>query len=315
MKCKDPAWMKSSTNGWSNPFSNEETFYPAGTECYRDPSQGSCFLFGNSGSGLVRKFNKSSPSQHAFTGPLSMSKSCDQIWIYNGSQAIQYSSENPGVFTDAYCYLPWIAAMYGMKLPENYTTKESCGKEIGNKSNINLEDCMGQDVTLSFEECKVNKTCEDVTLSFEECKKECEDRERSTGLLTTGYGGTEYGAPFKSGRRFRKCDFTFKMKDKDGTVSVFDECRLLSEEGYAYNIYTCMVSCCFSFSLDFHFQDSYGNKLACANNCKGVDPNSVIIGGGAVLGEIMMTPLKNFDLFQQLQRLSVVLVILLQPWG
>ena len=39
------------------------------------------------------------------------------------------------------------------------------------------------------------------------------------------------------------------------------------------------------FKQDCLFQDSDGHKLACANNCKGVDPNSVIIGGGAVLGE------------------------------
>ena len=30
-------------------------------------------------------------------------------------------------------------------------------------------------------------------------------------------------------------------------------------------------------------QDVNGVTLACANNCLGVDPNSVIIGGGAVL--------------------------------
>ena len=210
MTCKDPAWMKSNTNA----FSNEETFYPAGTECYRDPSQGSCFLFGNSGSGLVRKFNKTSPSQHAFTGPLSMSKSCDQIQIYEN--AIQYSSENPGVFTDAYCYLPWIAAMYGMKLPEYYTSKESCGQAIGKKGNINLEDCVGQEVTPSY--CSTgNQTC----------------LEPPSGLVATGFG-----EPFISGRRFRKCDFTFK--NESGTV--FNECRLHAEEGYAYNIYTCMVS-------------------------------------------------------------------------
>ena len=31
------------------------------------------------------------------------------------------------------------------------------------------------------------------------------------------------------------------------------------------------------------FQDSGGNNLTCANNCRGVDPNSVIIGGTALL--------------------------------
>ena len=230
MTCKDPAWMHSSIESTPGNFipdgkvpqgKREETFYPAGTECYRDPSQGSCFLFGNSGSGLVRQFNKSSPSQYAYTGPLSMSKSCDQIWILDN--AIQYSSENPGVFTDAYCYLPWIAAMYGMKLSENYTSKESCGRTIGNRSNINLEDCMGQDVELLTKECKEDQACI--------------NKFRPTGLDETSYYGE-----YRSGRRFRKCDFTFK--DVNGTV--WDECKLQSEEGYAYNIYTCRVGKFFS---------------------------------------------------------------------
>ena len=243
MTCKDPAWMHFNTSDFdtssfdlssfdtnksgfipegNDPQSGarkgeeEETFYPAGTECYRDPSQGSCFLFGNSGSGLVRQFNKSSPNQYAYTGPLSMSKSCDQIWILNN--AIQYSSENPGVFTDAYCYLPWIAAMYGMKLSENYTSKASCGKTIGNRSNINLEDCMGQDVENLAKECQDNQ--------------KCKNKFNPTGLNLTAYGY------YTSGRRFRKCDFTFK----DGNGTVWDECKLESEEGYAYNIYTCRVS-------------------------------------------------------------------------
>ena len=30
-------------------------------------------------------------------------------------------------------------------------------------------------------------------------------------------------------------------------------------------------------------QDKGGNNMTCANNCRGVDPNAVIIGGGAVL--------------------------------
>ena len=256
MTCRDPAWMHldASTTPISNPLGTpigpipegnapvaprrkremerEETFYPAGTECYRDPSQGSCFLFGNSGSGLVRQFNKSSPTQYAYTGPLSMSKSCDQIWILDN--AIQYSSENPGVFTDAYCYLPWIAAMYGMKLSENYTSKESCGKTIGNRNNINLEDCMGQDVELLLKECKDDAAC---SYSL-----------KPTGLVVTGFGsslglggeGSKRNHDFKeyrSGRRFRKCDFTFR--DENGTL--WDECKLQSEEGYAYNIYTCRV--------------------------------------------------------------------------
>ena len=95
MACKDPEWMKTTlSNG-------QGTFYPAATECYRDPTISSCFLFGNSGSGVLRKFTA---DKYAFTGPLSMSKSCDQIWIID--KQITYSAENPGIFTDAYCNLP-----------------------------------------------------------------------------------------------------------------------------------------------------------------------------------------------------------------
>ena len=108
--------------------STKDTFYPAATKCYRDPTQASCFLFGNSGSGVVRRFTteEQEVEQFAFTGPLSMSKSCDNILIYDNK--ITYGSENPGIFTDAYCYLPWIAGEYGMKLPESYTPKDTCSQ-------------------------------------------------------------------------------------------------------------------------------------------------------------------------------------------
>ena len=36
-------------------------------------------------------------------------------------------------------------------------------------------------------------------------------------------------------------------------------------------------------TFPLQFQDSGGNNMTCANNCKGVDPNSVIIGGTALL--------------------------------
>merc|ERR1711971_892709 len=142
-----------------------------------------------------------------------------------------------------------------MKLSENYTSKASCGKTIGNKSNINLEDRMGQDVELLTKECKDNEACI--------------NKYRPTGIDETSSG------EYRSGRRFRKCDFTFK----DGNGTVWDECKLESEEGYAYNVYTC--------------RDSDGNRLSCANNCKGVDPNSVIIGGGAVLAAATVSGLGN----------------------
>ena len=59
--CKDPEWM------------NTTTFYPAaGTECYKDSSQASCFSFGNSGSGVLRNITENGEERYAFAGPLSM---------------------------------------------------------------------------------------------------------------------------------------------------------------------------------------------------------------------------------------------------
>ena len=66
--CEDPTRMKSNT------------FYPARTLCYRDPSQGSCFQHGNSGSSVMTFFNASDGNgSYAFTGPLSMHKGCDKV--------------------------------------------------------------------------------------------------------------------------------------------------------------------------------------------------------------------------------------------
>ena len=42
------------------------------------------------------------------------------------------------------------------------------------------------------------------------------------------------------------------------------------------------VTAWFNF-ITFFIQDKDGQNMTCANNCRGVDPNSVIIGGGAVL--------------------------------
>ena len=134
----------------------KDTFYPAATTCYRDPSQASCFLFGNSGSGvnLLRRFtpDEEEVEQFAFTGPLSMSKSCDNILIVDNK--ITYGSENPGIFTDAYCYMAWIAASYGMRLADGYTSSPSCSESKGERRNINLGNCKGRNTTSQdIEDC------------------------------------------------------------------------------------------------------------------------------------------------------------------
>ena len=67
-KCADPQWMSSNT------------YYPPGTICYKDPTEGSCFQNGNSGSSVMTHFKTTEEEDaYAFVGPLSMHKGCDQV--------------------------------------------------------------------------------------------------------------------------------------------------------------------------------------------------------------------------------------------
>jgi hypothetical protein len=120
--CSDPAWMKSNT------------YYPPGTLCYTDAAWASIVQFGTSGSGLSVNANE---TWYSWIGPLSFSKGsdCSRLvynWrgIYSGlsiytRQVINYSS-TPAVFTDARCYLEWIAAQYGLTLPASSKLQQAC---------------------------------------------------------------------------------------------------------------------------------------------------------------------------------------------
>ena len=43
-------------------------------------------------------------------------------------------------------------------------------------------------------------------------------------------------------------------------------------------------------------QDANGNNMTCANNCRGVNPNAVIIGGTAVLAVATVSPIAGVTL-------------------
>ena len=47
--------------------------------------------------------------------------------------------ENPGIFTQGSCYLPWIAQTYGLRLDEGYAT--GCREESGSKEMIVNKQC------------------------------------------------------------------------------------------------------------------------------------------------------------------------------
>ena len=219
-ECEDPKWM------------NTSTFYPTGTECYRDPSQSSCFVFGNSGSGALRKISK---DRYAFTGPLSMTKSCDSVYIFDNQ--ISYSSANPGIFTDAYCYLPWIAATYGMKLAKGYTSKPSCGESRGKKEVIDEPICLGQDAeNLDRGRCKNWQNN-----PHYESEYECQQDILVNGTITSEPTLTNQPGQMQLEERPRRCDFESHTYTKNGMSIRWDKCMLEAREGYAYNIYLCKV--------------------------------------------------------------------------
>lgn len=130
--CEDPAWMGSNS------------FYQKGTICARDPSQGSCFDFGDSGSGLfLERFQ--GDSSFSWEGLLSSYRGCTvkaTIAFSENLASGSFKGENPGVFTEGSCFLPWIAASYGMKLGKGYAT--GCSDASGDRKDINNKQCLAE---------------------------------------------------------------------------------------------------------------------------------------------------------------------------
>ena len=171
--------------------------------------------------------------RYAFTGPLSMSKSCDSIYIFDNQ--ISYSSSNPGIFTDAYCYLPWIAEMYGMNPPKDYVDKASCSTSKGKQSVIHEPSCLGLDSeNVNRERCK---NWHNYYESEYACQKD---------LIENGSPGSipsyEQEVDDRPPTEPKMCDFESHTYSKNGLNIPWDQCMLEAREGYAYNIYMCKVS-------------------------------------------------------------------------
>merc|ERR1712192_39982 len=68
------------------------------------------------------------------------------------------------------------------------------------------------------------------------------------------------------------CDFSreyqIQIKNLDPIVKFVDKCKLIGIEGYSANTFYCI--------------DTEGTLAGCANNCPGVDPRAIIVGGGLV---------------------------------
>ena len=147
--CADPAWMKSNT------------YYPPGTVCYTEAAWAGAVTFGISGSGLMRPFtysnSKEAETRYRWDGPLSPFKGSDLSTVF--PPHIIYYSSNPAVFTDARCYLDWIAAQFGLTLPAGYAKPASCDKSNGDKAAQNNTNCLSQHPnSLKLKKCNFTST-------------------------------------------------------------------------------------------------------------------------------------------------------------
>ena len=176
----------------------------------------------------MRRITKDGEERYAFTGPLSMTKSCDSVYIFDNQ--ISYSSGNPGIFTDAYCYLPWIAAIYGMKLPNGYTSKPSCRESKGRRNAIDETTCRSQDAeNLNRGRCR---NWQGTYPSEYDCQQD---------ILVSGTTSITTVSSTEIPLEPRQCDFENQTYTKNGMNMPWDRCMLEAREGYAYNIYMCKV--------------------------------------------------------------------------
>ena len=100
----------------------------------------SCVEFGNSGSGIVRKWKTGiddNEDQYSFVGPLSMSKGCDRAFFF----PFGYRGQNPAVATDATCFMDWVADQYNMELVNPNKKKSSCFNGKGDREDKDKKVC------------------------------------------------------------------------------------------------------------------------------------------------------------------------------
>jgi len=183
-KCEDP---KDSTFGPLTCPSN--TSYPAATICAKDFAKTACFSSGESGSPLMEKDDL---NRFYVRGLLSFVKGrgCD---IY---------SNNPSAYTKLSCFLPWIAAQYGMDFEPEKDRDHSCSK--------------GTPLTIS-----TNDTC---LVPQEKNKKREEKCQNVPSSLQEQFAGE------------KDCIFPFYYNGRK-----YNQCIVFTEAGFVYPVFRCPI--------------------------------------------------------------------------
>ena len=128
--CQDPT--VSQTFGLSLQYPSN-SYYPAGLTCAKDFSRQSCFSTGASGSPLMVREDQR-PDRFYMEGFLSFVKGCDTFTIGASNPErtawqLTQLSENPAAYTKLSCFLPWVAAQYGLGHPRD--TDPRCEESQG----------------------------------------------------------------------------------------------------------------------------------------------------------------------------------------
>jgi hypothetical protein len=87
-----------------------------------------------------------------------LSKGADHVVVLPAEGTIRFS-EKPAVFSDALCYLDWIAAQFNLRLPAGFALPEYCAQSTGDKTDFNKTICLSRDYEISSlssspEQCK-----------------------------------------------------------------------------------------------------------------------------------------------------------------
>ena len=163
-----------------------------------------------------------------------------------------YGSENPGVFTDARCFMDWISGQYNMRMPSNYIKPPSC---FDHHYADSASTTTGQRI--------FGGGSEEVTAGIGDINDI--DKDECHALFDYWY--QDPSLPERENwvhKTESSCVFNQSISS-DGNNRTRSRCRIEGSEGFSYNIYQC--------------QDERGKTGICANNCRGVNPNSIIIGG------------------------------------
>ena len=200
--------------------------------------------------------------------------------------------------------MDWLAGQYRMRMPSDYIKPASCHDQYyaapissspsisrnwfapqqevfhgsGNIADIYKEDCMGSfnydyvdKILTGFRNCsdfpKLLPDLQDQTCKGIECMPNCtKDLDFEDSCRMGSITGCNTTRTHWASHKYDKCAFDQPyVKPNSENATTWKECRLQGAEGFSYNIYQC--------------QDERGEIGICANNCKGVNPNSIIIGG------------------------------------